>query len=55
MTQQRLQRGTFWCPRHPDTPLIRTDLPSGKFDLRCPDCTRAKREAIAVVGEEPER
>lgn len=36
----------IWCPRHPLTRLVRTSLPNGKMDLRCPGCTAAR---VAVI------
>jgi hypothetical protein len=46
-----MMRG-IWCPRHPGAKLVRTNLPSGKFDLRCPGCTEDRIAAIRVVASE---
>ena len=43
------KRRGIWCPRHPESLLVRTDLPSGKFDLRCPACTNDRIAAIKLV------
>jgi len=42
----------MWCPRHPDRPLIRIDLPNGKWIARCPGCVDDKRAVIKVVQPE---
>lgn len=39
----------IWCPHHPDAKLVRTELPNGKIDLRCPACTEARRAGIQEV------
>jgi hypothetical protein len=44
-----MRRIGIWCPRHPIEKLVRTDLPNGKIDLRCPACTMARIASIKVA------
>lgn len=39
----------IWCPRHPQSQLVRMELPNGKIDLRCPQCTEDRRLKFKIV------
>lgn len=41
----------IWCPHHPTAKLVRTDLPNGKSNLRCPYCTQELRSIVGPATE----